>query len=342
MKVFATTAMRDPGVATYLPVFQELAARDRFRVHEISDDPVSADIILFLDGHQHYLDLELRAIRQHPLTLKYREKTFVYSEVDQPWCAMPGLYVAMPRASFNQERQRACAYLTLPNSHVVGTVARGIVPDLLFSFLGRVGNRTRQRILEQRHSRAIIGDTSSLDFFGTPNEQIEDQKHYYAEVIERSKFVLCPRGAGASSFRIFETMAAGRVPVILSDAWMPPHGPEWYRCALFVKESRASGIGKILEQHEARFPEMALAARRTWEQWFAPDVIFHRMTEGLADIIRNRRSPEYVLSRKFDGRHLRLQARAMKSSLKHGICGLIDGFTARALGKSDLVSHPGA
>ena len=84
MNLFATTVMQDPGVATYRPLFSQLAAQDRFRVHSLCDDPDSADLILFLDGHQHYRDLELNAIRRHPLVTKYREKSFVYSEVDQP------------------------------------------------------------------------------------------------------------------------------------------------------------------------------------------------------------------------------------------------------------------
>ena len=53
-------------------------------------------MILFMDAHQH-LDMEMTAIRRHPLVLKNREKSFVYNEQDQPWCAMPGLYAGCPQ-----------------------------------------------------------------------------------------------------------------------------------------------------------------------------------------------------------------------------------------------------
>jgi glycosyltransferase involved in cell wall biosynthesis len=314
MKVHATTAMREPGVATYLPLFKRLAEQDRFRVHSLCDDAEQADLILFLDGHQHYRDLELNAIRRHPLVIKFREKAFVYSEVDQPWCAMPGLYVAMPKSSFDPQRQRACAYLNLPNNYVTSSPE----PDaaLLFSFMGRTGNRTRERILRLSHPRAHVVDTSAADFFGSQTEEIERQKQQYAEVIARSKFVLCPRGAGPSSFRIFETMAAGRVPVILSDEWVPPAGPDWENCAVFIPEKRVEEAGAILEKHEERFPRMAAAARREWEEWFAPETLFHRMTEALKEIVKTRGTPESVLCRKVTARYLRLRARALKGQIR--------------------------
>lgn len=306
--------MREPHVATYLPLFTQLAAQDRFGVHSLADDPETADLILFLDGHQHYRDLELNAIRRHPLVMRHREKAFIYSEVDQPWCAMPGLYVAMPKPSFEPQRQRACAYLTLPNPLVAaGPEAE---PDLLFSFMGRGGNRTRERILSLKHPRASIVDTSAVDFFGDPTQAVEQQRKRYAETMGRSKFVLCPAGAGPSSFRIFETLAAGRVPVIVSDLWVPPAGPKWADCAIFVPEKEIERMGEILEEAEAGFPAMARAARGAWEEWFAPEVLFHRMTEALKDIMETRRAPESVLSRKITARYLRLRARAAKGKLR--------------------------
>jgi len=316
MKLFATTAMQEPGVATYLPLFRDMAGRDRFGVHSLCDDPAGADLILFLDGHQHYKDLELNAIRRHPLVMQYREKAFVYSEVDQPWCAMPGLYVAMPKPSFDIRRQRACAYLTVPNSHVVPTPPPVESDALLFSFMGRGGNPARDAVLRQKHPRAIVEDTSAANFFGNQTEEIERGKRRYAEVIARSKFVLCPRGAGPSSFRIFETMAAGRVPVILSDEWVAPEGPAWDQCAVFIPENQIDHIGEILESHESRFPAMGVAARREWEAWFAPEALFHRMTEALADIVSKRRVPESVLCRKVTVRYVRMRLRAARGQLR--------------------------
>ena len=303
-------------MSTYQPLFTRMAAQDRFGVHCLAADPQEADLILFLDGHQHYRDMKLNAIRRHPLVTKYREKAFIYSEMDQPWCAMPGLYVSMPKSSFDPRRQRACSYLFLPNGSVAPGPDPGEGDALLFSFMGRGGNRTRARILRLRHPRAHIADTSGTDFFGSQDEAHERQRRDFSAIISRSKFVICPRGAGPSSFRIFETMAAGRVPVILSDLWVPPRGPDWGKCALFIKEKDVGEIGAILEKHEASYAQMARAARGEWLNWFAPDALFHRMTESLKEIVETRRVPESVLCREVTARYLRLRARAAKGKLK--------------------------
>ena len=319
MKVFPTTAIQEivPDAPTYVQPFTRLAEQDRFGAHRVVDDPEEADIILFLDGHQHNRDLDLTAIRNHPLVRAHRNKSFIYNEQDQPWCAMPGLYAAMPKGSLNPRWQRACAYLTLPNPYVVFGQASGREPDLLFSFMGRRGNRTRDRILCLSHPRAYIADTSAVDFFRAPCKEMDRQKQQYAEIVARSRFVLCPRGAGPGSFRIFETMVGGRVPVILSDSLAPPRGPVWEDCAVFVKERDIDKIPAILEKREERFQQMALAARREWEQWFAPDVLFHRMTEELKDILESRRAPESVLGRKLNLRYLRLRLRAAVGVLRN-------------------------
>ena len=103
--------------------------------------------------------------------------------------------------------------------------------------------------------------------------------------------------------------------MILSDLWVPPSGPNWENCAIFIPENKTLILGDILETYEKQFPRMAEAARLEWEQWFAPETLFHRMTEYLKEIVATRRAPERVLCRKMTTRYLRLRARAAKRSL---------------------------
>ncbi len=316
MKVFATTAINEPGVATYLPLFQRLAKEDRFRVHTLVPDAEFADLVLFLDGHQHYLDLTLRAITEHPLTRRDRNRAFVYNEMDQPWCAMPGLYVAMPRSSFDWQRQRPCSYLSLVNNLVAAPVEPSSEPDLLFSYMGRLGHPVREAIVRLSHPRAVIEDTSRLSFFGATTDEVSQQKRRYAEVVRRSKFVLCPVGSGTSSFRLFETMAAGRVPVIVSDDWVPPVGPDWDTFSLTIPERKVRDLPAILERHEPDFQTMVKGVRPAYDEWFANDVLFHRMIESCRDIMERRPSPEKARSGRLDLRYLRLRARGWKHEVK--------------------------
>ena len=330
MKVFATTAISQREVQTYLPVFQRLAAQDRFRVHSLVEEPDAADIILFLDAHQHYRDLNLTEIREHPLVRRDRDRAFVYNEMDQPWCAMPGLYVGMPRSSFDWQRQRPCSYLVLVNDQTTIPAQSATEPDLLFSYMGRMGHPVRAEIAQLLDRRAIIEDTSRFSFFGATTGEIAMQKLRYVEVIQRSKFVLCPVGSGPSSFRLFETMAAGRVPVIVSDEWVPPAGPTWEDFSLTVPERSVREIPALLGSQEHRFNAMGRAARRAWEDWFAPDVLFHRMAENCKDLIESRSISENMVPRKVDFRYLRLRAREWKHEIKSSVGAAVARFGRRA------------
>lgn len=303
-------------MATHLPLFRRLAARDRFGVHALVDDAEGADIVLFLDGHQHWRDLSLSAIVDHPLTRRDRDRAFLYNEMDQPWCAMPGLYVAMPRSAFDWQRQRPCSYLSLVNDLATTPSVEAPAPDLLFSYMGRLGHPTREAMVRLSHPRAIVEDTSRLSFFGATTDEVAAQKRRYAEVLRRSKFVLCPVGSGTSSFRLFETMAAGSVPVIVSDEWVEPPGPDWKTCAIRVAEKGVRNIPALLAEREGDYAPMARAARTAWEDWFAPDVLFHRMIESCRDILASRKASEKPRSPNVDLRYLRLRARGWKGEVK--------------------------
>jgi len=103
-----------------------------------------------------------------------------------------------------------------------------------------------------------------------------------------SKFVLCPRGIATSSYRCYEAMALGRVPVILSDAWVPPAGPDWGEFALIVAEDRIADLPDILRAHEPHWRAMGRAARAAWEEWFAPEIITYRVLRSIEAILLTR------------------------------------------------------
>ena len=94
--------------------------------------------------------------------------------------------------------------------------------------------------------------------------------------------------------RLFETMQAGRAPVILADDWVEPDGPAWERFSVRVREEDYESIPARLEALEPEAAAMGRLARRQWEEWFSPPVIFHRMTEdclGIADTSRTLPEP---------------------------------------------------
>jgi hypothetical protein len=135
------------------------------------------------------------------------------------------------------------------------------------------------------HPRAYLEDTSatvSLEQKQKPLFMVNyshNDKMRYGNIIARSKFVLCPRGHACSSWRLFETMKAGRVPVIISDQWVPPVGPAWERFSIRVRQKHVAQIPAIIERYEPQAEMMGRLARTAWEEWFSAETCFHRTVE---------------------------------------------------------------
>ena len=289
MKVYLTTIADNPPYPTPLPHFRSLAQRDRVGEHQSTDDAEAADIILFLDAHQHPHDWSLKALRAHPLMKRFPQKSLVYDERDRTWCALPGLYTSMPRAHFDARRQRACSYHALLQQY--DTMLPTSDVDLLFSFLGAKSHRVRARLAKISHPRAVL-QLSQVNFFAGESsdehkKRIAIQKHLFTELMHRSRFILCPRGQGSSSIRLFETLSAGRVPVIISNQWEAPRGPDWDSFSLRVREQDIATIPRLLEEREGDFEAMAKRARHAYDEWFAPEVRFHHFTEMCGELLQN-------------------------------------------------------
>jgi hypothetical protein len=279
-------ARADPGSPTCAPTFIDRLRTQRApRHHEAVADPAEADVILFPDCHLLGRDWRLTAIAHHDLVRRYPAKVAVYDERDRPWCRFPGIYVSMPSDTFAPTAQVAGSYYRIDDpAERLGTPPGAIDQDLLFSFVGGRTHPCRDAVFALTDPRAVIGDSTGFLFFDPASSRFEERRREFAEVLFRSKFALCPRGTGTSSIRLYETMAAGRAPVVIADAWRPPAGPDWEQCSIRWPESRTAELPAYLARREPDATAMGLAARAAYEQWFAPDVVlshFFDQLEGL-------------------------------------------------------------
>lgn len=289
MKVFFTTITKDPPYETPLGRFRELAQRDRVGEHRVVENAEEADIIFFVDIHQQPNDWALKRLRSHSVVQQYHHKCIIYDERDRPCVSLPGLYVCLPKSHFDARRHRACAYYTTQQEYAAALPFAEA--DLLYSFLGAPSNPVRLRLLSITHPRAVLELTSAKSFADENSDEsrnhTEFRRQKFNNIMRRSKFVLCPRGHGTSSFRLFETLACGRVPVIIGNDWVAPEGPDWSVCSLRVREQNIANIPQLLEKHEHRFEAMAQAARETYETWFSPEVTFHRFAEMAQSLLES-------------------------------------------------------
>ncbi|MBK7863676.1 MAG: exostosin family protein [Archangiaceae bacterium] len=280
MMVLATSAW---GGGRALEQLLRCAGLDCVNEHQLTDNPEEADLILFAET-VHFDDPEWRTLRQHPYLERFREKCFIYNEADTPWCVLPGLYCSMPRRAFQPRRQKAFSYLYTMNEMVAGP-CDGPRP-WLYSFMGASNHAARRRILKLRDKRAVLEDTSQYNQWRpTDLAEKERRQRRYVEVLSGSKFVLCPRGAGTSSYRLFETMKMGVAPVVISDEWVAPDGPDWSAFLLRVCEDEVANLPGLLRGHEHEAETRGLLARAAYERYFAPEVLFHHAVEACRELL---------------------------------------------------------
>jgi hypothetical protein len=273
---------------------QKCAEVDRFGAHSVASDPDEADLIVFVEfyGGGWYFE----RVRQHAFVRHHREKCFLFCANPFVIPFLPGVYAGVEKR-WASARTRPGFYLgRTKNEFTTYTTPTHDLP-YLFSFMGSVRNAPiREKLANLRHPRSFFQNTTA-DFDRILHREMDrcerlDYDRRYAELTKASKFILCPRGLSPSSIRLFETMRVGRVPVILSDAWVPPLGPRWEEFAIQVRERDFAQIPRLLEEREADAVQMGELARKEWEAWFSDEVLFHNLVELCLDIRNKRRLPE--------------------------------------------------
>lgn len=187
-------------------------------------------------------------------------RSFIFSESDWPYPFLPGLYCSLAK---QVPWARSWSFLLGDDSS--DEVPRA--PRYLYSFVGRVSTHANRRkiIALDRADGPCVDVGRATSRFG--------EWHYhdsYRRLLSDSAFVLCPRGIGAASIRIFEAMRVGRVPVIVADAWQPPPGPDWARFSVRVAERDIGSIPTLLQSIASQADAMGRAAREMFQQYFGP------------------------------------------------------------------------
>ena len=273
---------------------QDSARIDIFGHHCLTDYPSAADLILFAElyGAGPYFE----SVRSHPFVKQFREKCFLFCANDLIIPFLPGVYASIDQR-WSSSRTRSGFYLGISENEFVEFSPPADDLKYLYSFIGNTDTAPVRRDLSRlSHPRSFFMDTSAeypdVLHGRLSGDQIREYQRRYADICKASKFLHCPRGIGASSVRLFDAMCMGRVPVIVSDQWVPPVGPCWEKFSLRVPEREFATIPALMEDREDQFMEMAKLARAQWEEWFSPRVYFHRVVESCLDIKRRRRIPE--------------------------------------------------
>lgn len=281
MKLHVTSAYSEHGCLDRLI---ELAALDAHGQHELVSDPEAADAILFVENTQ-FDDLQFRKVLNHPLVARYPSKVYMYNEMDESWPVLPGLYCSLTGKFADPEDHVAFPYLMPSNQDVKYIHESNVDRRWLYSFVGSSSHPIRKQMFSLPTDNAKIVDTSDFCAWDPLQPSAHAYQKLYTDTMAASKFVLCPRGIGPASLRLYETVEAGRVPVIISDQWVAPPQVCW-DFAVRVPESEISSIPELLRTLEPEWQDRSRAARAAWESAFATDQLFNSVGEAIQMLLQ--------------------------------------------------------
>lgn len=113
-----------------------------------------------------------------------------------------------------------------------------------------------------------------------------ERKRYDAS-LRQSMFILCPRGSGVSSYRLYETLSAGRIPVyVTDDRWLPLEDEiSWDDHLVFVPSTELDSIeDRILSWRSRRgtdgLRDTGIRNRDLWRKRFHGDALYFGLIDN--------------------------------------------------------------
>ena len=282
MKIYLAP-VDETELATLLPARATYSSR-----HIVTDDPADADLVLFLGSFGAQPDRLLG----HPVYQRWRDKAAVYTEDDNYLPLLPGVYCSARKDRNSQAgRTSSYAYVSRNGQYSNAFVTADAQPakQFLFTFQGGSTSLLRKRLFNLRWNRAdvLIENTSAYFHWDLTQPDRAERQRHYAATLAASHFVLCPRGAGTGSIRLFEVMSAGIAPVLLSDDYVLPPHVDWSSFLLQIPEKDMARLPELVTPHLATSQQRGYLARKAWEQHFSPEREWEAIVDACAAALRH-------------------------------------------------------
>lgn len=151
----------------------------------------------------------------------------------------------------------------------------------LASFIGSLTHPLRQLLL-QKYS------TNSSFYFSckqwTPEVSKKNVDNFF-DITTQSYFSFAPRGYGKTSYRLYEIMQLGAVPIYLSDQFWLPWKDEidWKSICIFINEKNIDDIDLILkkELYSKEYYKKIEKINKIYDQYFTIEATTKKIIEAV-------------------------------------------------------------
>jgi hypothetical protein len=169
--------------------------------------------------------------------------------------------------SYSNDRPHLFCFLGAKSESCYLSSAR----ELIFEILGQ-DRRGVIRAREDWHYREeVYGE--QIEYIKSSYRDSEQQRRKeeeFRKILSESVFSLCPSGSGPNTIRLWESLAIGTIPVVLSSTWQPPGDQRlWEDAIIFCGETRneIKNLPKELEKihtNTAHLEKKRRACREIW------------------------------------------------------------------------------
>lgn len=218
-------------------------------------------------------DPYFRRVFRNNIYKEYKRKCVLYHDADLSIIPLPTISPSIELWQYNPKHKKTAHYIARCQENE--TINNAIVTykdncQYLYSFIGAITHSVRSAIFRMDHPRnAFIKNTTGCHAWEmNSNKRLIFEQSYY-EVMNESFFILCPRGIGPCTYRLFEAMQLGRVPVIISDSWIKISNIDWDKFSITIPQSKIHQIPEILNERKGEAVEMGKSARKDWEVFFS-------------------------------------------------------------------------
>lgn len=113
---------------------------------------------------------------------------------------------------------------------------------------------------------------------------MKKSRREFAENIFESDYVLCTRGGGNFSYRFFETLCSGRIPVFVDTDCVLPYDQfiDWKQYCVWVDEKDITHLPERVAEFHASlslrdFLDLQVNCRNLWKDWLSPEGFFSNL-----------------------------------------------------------------
>ena len=152
--------------------------------------------------------------------------------------------------------------------------------DIFCSFVGAKTHRVRESIYNTYRN----DDDFYISMEPWSPDVPKHKEDEFKDITERSIFALCPRGDGPTSFRLYETMQLGAIPIYVYDMkWIPYENDiNWNDICVFIHESEIPHMKDILKNiSKERIEYMRIKIKELYNEWFSMDGMSKHITNRL-------------------------------------------------------------